>query len=65
MGAGMTDIKWTDTRATEPSANALRAARKRLDTAAMLCAKILDRGDDCTFHESQELENAALGLGRC
>lgn len=42
-----------------------RAMRKRLDNAAMLVAAVLDSGErDPTWHESQELENAALALGR-
>lgn len=39
--------------------------RRRLDTACMTVAAILDGGDrDPTWCESQELENAALELGR-
>ncbi len=45
--------------------SAIRAARKRLDAASKLVASILDRGyRDPTWPESQELENAALALGR-
>ena len=41
------------------------AARKRLDEACQKVAAVLDGGDrDPTWHESQELEAAAIELGR-
>ena len=43
----------------------VKKARKRLDEAAMTAARILDGNErDPTWHETQELENAALDLGR-
>lgn len=41
------------------------AARRRLDMAAKRVAAVLDDGiRDPTWHEAQDLENAALELGR-
>lgn len=41
------------------------AARKRLDAACVVVAKVLDEGErDPRWAESQELEAAAIELGR-
>lgn len=46
-------------------AEKIAAARVRLDVASCRVAAILDAGDrDPVWAESQELENAALELGR-
>lgn len=43
----------------------LRALRKRLDAACLKLASVLDDGErDPTWSESQELEAAAIELGR-
>lgn len=49
----------------ETRAQQLRRHRARVELAAMKLAAILDEGErDPTWHESQELENSALELGR-
>lgn len=60
-----TKQRMTSARRDRPISSAIMKARDRLDHASIVVAGILDAGDrDPTWHESQELENAALALGR-
>jgi hypothetical protein len=45
-------------------AASIRAARKRLDKASMIVAALIDNDIDPPWCDSQELENAAIALGR-
>jgi hypothetical protein len=49
----------------KPTADHVAAARRRLDTACVQVSVVLDGGiRDPNWHETQELENAAIELGR-